>query len=94
MINLIIEFIIWKEQALLHACSKHERNKLCYMHVADMNQKTQSDLLTEFIIQSEFATMTSEFNSAMNLLLFVSSTIDIYSRHWWQQQRWYVLQTE
>ncbi len=23
------------EQALLHACSRHERNKLCYMHVVD-----------------------------------------------------------
>ena len=28
----------WTEQALLHACSKHEWNKLCYMHVVNMNR--------------------------------------------------------
>lgn len=35
----------WTEQALLHTCSKHEQNKLYYMHVINMNQKTMIDLI-------------------------------------------------
>jgi len=37
IVNLLIELVI-RRQALLHACSRHERNKLYYMHVVDVNR--------------------------------------------------------
>ncbi len=47
------------------------------MRVVNMNQKIQSDFLTELITWSKSATMISELDSVMNLL-FISFMIYFY----------------
>jgi len=37
IVDLLTELVTWTEQALLHACSRHEKNKL--YDVVDLNQK-------------------------------------------------------
>ena len=50
IVDLLIESVIEQKTSSIE-CNRHEQNKLCYMHVADMNQKTTVDLLIELVIE-------------------------------------------